>query len=258
MSNWIFLRGLTRESRHWGVLPELWISRGLGQPLLIDLPGNGVARNVAVPANVHGMMEAVRATARASGTPGPWRVLAMSLGAMVATHWAQTWPEEVVGLVLINTSMRPFSTVTERLRPLNWVAMLGMIHHWQDRVRCERTVHRLTCERLDTRDADLAAWVAIAQSAPVTRKAAWRQLQAAARFRARTIAPACPTLILSSDADRLVNPVCSTHLATAWRAPNVIHVRHPWAGHDLPHDDPLWLCDTVGASALGKKKPPGG
>jgi hypothetical protein len=30
------------------------------------------------------------------------------------------------GLVLINTSMRPFSTATERLRPLNWAALLGM------------------------------------------------------------------------------------------------------------------------------------
>ncbi|WP_019450969.1 alpha/beta hydrolase [Cupriavidus sp. BIS7] len=258
MSTWIFLRGLTRESRHWGTLPELWASRGLGQPLLIDLPGNGVARHVAVPATVHGMMEAVRATAHASGAPGPWRVLAMSLGAMVATHWAQAWPADVAELVLINTSMRPFSTVPERLLPLNWVALLGMAQHWDDRVRCERTVHRLTCERLDTREADLAAWVAIAQSAPVTRKAAWRQLLAAARFRARTIAPTCPTLIVSSDADRLVNPACSLHLAAAWRAPNVSHIRHPWAGHDLPHDDAPWLCDTVAAFAQGEKKPPGG
>ena len=258
MSTWIFLRGLTRESRHWGSLPELWASRGQGRPLLIDLPGNGVACNAAVPATVEGMMEAVRAAAHASGVPGPWRVLAMSLGAMVATQWAQAWPEELAGLVLINTSMRPFCTVTERLRPLNWPALLGMAHHWHDRVRCERTVHRLTCERLDTRDADLATWAAIAESAPVTRKAAWRQLLAAARYRAGAEPPACPTLILSSDADGLVNPACSARLAAAWRAAGVSHIRHPWAGHDLPHDDPLWLCDVVAASALGEKKPPGG
>jgi pimeloyl-ACP methyl ester carboxylesterase len=256
MSTWIFLRGLTRESRHWGGLPARWVSRGLGQPMLIDLPGNGAARNAVVPATVDGMMETVRNTARASGMPGPWRVLAMSLGAMVSTRWAQAWPEELAGLVLINTSMRPFSTVTERLRPLNWPALLGMAHHWQDRVRCERTVHRLTCERLDSRDADLASWVEIAQSAPVTRRAAWLQLLAAARFRAAPVAPACPTLILSADADRLVNPVCSSHLAAAWRAAGVSHVRHPWAGHDLPHDDPEWLCETIVAWASGKKNPP--
>lgn len=252
MSHWIFLRGLTRESRHWGDLPDRWVAHGLGRPLTIDLPGNGTARDVPVPANVRGITEAVRHAAQASGLAGPWCVLAMSLGAMVATDWAQAWPEDIAGLVLINTSMRPFSVATERLRPGNWAAILGMARHWHDRVRCERTVHRLTCERLDTRDADLANWVDIARSAPVTREAALRQLMAAARFRARRTPPACPTLIVSSDADALVNPSCSAGLAHGWSQPNVRHVRHPWAGHDLPHDDPQWLCGTVGAMWPGQ------
>lgn len=248
MNEWIFLRGLTRESRHWGDLPARWAAHGLGTPVLIDLPGNGAARHAPVPAHVAGMMEAVRAGARTARAARPCRILAMSLGAMVATHWAQAYPSEVAGLVLINTSMRPFSTMPERLRPQNWAAMIGMIHHWQDRARCERTVHRLTCERLDTRDADLATWLSIDQSAPVSRTAALRQLLAAARFRARPTAPPCPTLIVSSDADRLVNPNCSTRIAAAWQAQ---HVRHPWAGHDLPHDDAQWLCERVAEFGRG-------
>ncbi|RZT36464.1 alpha/beta fold hydrolase [Cupriavidus agavae] len=247
MANWIFLRGLTRESRHWGDLPVFWTRHGLGQPLLIDLPGNGQARSQPVPATVRGMADAVRQAAHASGTRGPWHILAMSLGAMVATDWAQTRPEDVAGLVLVNTSMRPFSRPTQRLRPQSWAAIAGMAHHWHDRARCERTIHRLTCERLDTRDADLARWVEIGESAPVTRDAAWRQLLAAARFRARPTAPACPTLIVSSDVDRLVDPQCSARLAAAWHAAHLGLARHPWAGHDLPHDDPAWLCETVGA-----------
>lgn len=263
MTTWIFLRGLTREARHWGTLPALWAQHGLGRPLLLDLPGNGTQRDVRVPATVSGMREHVRASAerawrarpasvagaapesaqQAIGLPGPpYRILAMSLGAMVATDWAQAYPDEIAGLVLINTSMRPFSTVTERLRPDTWAALLGMARHWHDRVRCERTIHRLTCERLDTRDTDLADWVAIAESAPVTRCAAWQQLIAAARFHTQPARPACPTLLLSSSADRLVNPICTHHLAAAWQVP---HTAHPWAGHDLPHDDPQWLCDTV-------------
>lgn len=249
MTSWIFLRGLTRESRHWGDLPQRWAACGLGQPLTIDLPGNGVACHMPAPATVRGIVQAVRATALASGE-GPWRILAMSLGAMVATDWAQSSPADIDGLVLVNTSMRPFSGVTERLRPQNWAALLGMVHHWDDRARCERTVHRLTCERLDTRDADLARWVEIGQTAPVSRQAALRQLTAAATFRAQRTPPACPTLIVSSDADKLVNPRCSDRLANAWYAPHVGHARHPWAGHDLPHDDAQWLCDTVRASAL--------
>ncbi|URF07760.1 alpha/beta fold hydrolase [Cupriavidus campinensis] len=247
MSPWIFLRGLTRESRHWGDLPALWTARGLGRPTLIDLPGNGTAHHATVPVDVHGIMEAVRATARATGVTAPYRILAMSLGAMVATEWAQRYPGEVAGLVLINTSMRPFSTLPQRLRPQNWAALIGMANHWHDRARCERTVHRLTCERMDTRDADLATWVDIGQTAPVSRAAALRQLLAAARYRAAPSAPPCPTLILSSDADRLVNPVCSVRIAAAWGAR---HLRHPWAGHDLPHDDGGWLCGVVAGSGL--------
>lgn len=243
MSEWIFLRGLTRESRHWADLPERWSAHGLPAPLMIDLPGNGSARHLSIPAHVRGMTQAVRAAAQATGRGGPWHILAMSLGAMVATDWAQAWPGEVGGLVLVNTSMRPFSHPAERLRLRNWAALLGMARHWHDRARCERVIHRLTCERLDTRDADLARWVEISRSAPVSRGAAWLQLVAAARFRANGQPPACPTLVVSSDADRLVNPICSARLAAAWGVP---HARHRWSGHDLPHDDPQWLCETVG------------
>ncbi|MDF3831688.1 alpha/beta hydrolase, partial [Cupriavidus basilensis] len=50
------------------------------------------------------------------------------------------------------------------------------------------------------------------------------------------------TLVISSKTDRLVDPACSARLAAAWSVP---HRRHPWAGHDLPHDDPAWLAATV-------------
>lgn len=247
--HWILLRGLTRESRHWGTLPQRWETHGLGRPLLLDLPGNGIHARTPVPHDVAGMVAALRREARAAGAAAPYRLVAMSLGAMVAADWARTCPDEIAALVLINTSMRPFSTAAERLRPRNWPALLGMAARWHDRPHCERVIHRLTCERRDTRDADIAGWVSIAHSAPVSRGAALRQLLAAARFRIgqADTAPACATLILSSAADRLVNPVCSARLAESWGVP---HGRHPWAGHDLPHDDPDWLCEAVASMPL--------
>jgi hypothetical protein len=44
--------------------------------------------------------------------------------------------------------------------------------------------------------------------------------------------------VLSSRGDQLVHPRCSARLAYAW---NAEHHEHPWAGHDLPHDDPEWI-----------------
>ena len=57
-----------------------------------------------------------------------------------------------------------------------------------------------------------------------------------------------PTLVLSSAGDRLVNPLCSTRLAAAWQT---AHAQHPWAGHDLPHDDGEWVCRQLGSWISG-------
>lgn len=244
MSTWILLRGLTRETRHWGRLPDvLREAVGGGRLLLLDLPGNGEFAHLRAPSNVAGMVDFVR-DAALQMVPGPYCVLAMSLGGMVATDWAQRYPGEIERLVLINTSMRPFSRMPERLRPSAWPGLLDVAAHWRDAPRAERGIHRLTCNKVDTLNADLDAWSEIRRSASVSRGNALRQLWAAARFTAAATPPSCPLLILSSRADRLVNPVCSTKLAAAWGA---AHREHSWAGHDLPHDDPEWTGEQVRA-----------
>ncbi|MGZ5183361.1 MAG: alpha/beta fold hydrolase, partial [Ramlibacter sp.] len=71
---------------------------------------------------------------------------------------------------------------------------------------------------------------------------ALRQLWAAARYRAPDRPPAVPLLLLASAGDRLVHPSCSARLADRWEVPLRLH---PWAGHDLPLDDPAWVLDHV-------------
>ncbi|MBB5504651.1 pimeloyl-ACP methyl ester carboxylesterase [Paraburkholderia sp. JPY681] len=216
MSTWVLLRGLTRETRHWGRLPAA-LRESLGQIpdrsscgqtttatsnatttagirlLLLDLPGNGEYVRLRAPASVAGIVAFVRQAALESGVPGPYNIIAMSLGGMVATDWAQRHPGEIERLVLINTSMRPFSRMHERLRPSAWPGLLGVAAHWGDAADAESGIHRLTCNNLDTLAADLAAWTTIRRSAPVSRANALRQLWAAARFNAAPAAPGvCP------------------------------------------------------------------
>lgn len=245
MSTWIVLRGLTRETRHWGRLPGLLREAvGTDRLLLLDLPGNGEFAHLRAPATVADMVGFVRIAALQIGAPGPYSVLAMSLGGMVATDWAQRHPSEIERLVLINTSMRPFSRMQERLRPSAWAGLLGVAAHWRDAPRAESGIHGLTCNNVETLGSDLDVWSEIRRSAPVSRGNALRQLWAAARFSAAAAKPGCPLLILSSRADKLVNPICSVKLAAAWGA---THREHAWAGHDLPHDDPAWTSDQVRA-----------
>lgn len=244
MTRWVLLRGLTRESRHWGDFPAQ-LAAATGWPCTgLDLPGNGDQAHTPSPTGVAGMVAFTRQALQAQGIQPPYSVLAMSLGGMVATHWAQQHPAELARLVLVNTSMRPHNRLVQRLRPQRWPALAAIARHWGQPEAVETRVHGLTCNRTDTLVQDVANWRSIRQSAPVRSANAWRQLLAAARFSAQPEAPACPVLLLSSAQDRLVNPVCSATVATAWQA---THRQHPWAGHDLPHDDAPWVCDAVAA-----------
>lgn len=247
---WVLLRGLTREARHWGEFPRQLeslvqtLATGATAVLPLDLPGNGAFYRQASPWSVRSMVEFARQQLQATGYRPPYRLLAMSLGGMVAADWAQQYPWEVDRLVLINTSLRPFSRTTERLRPGNWPRLALMAARWQgaeSRDYVEQAIHQLTCRRLDTRDADLASWVRIRRDAPVSVSNASRQLWAAGQFSGAK-RPRCPVLVLSSQGDQLVHPRCSARLAQAW---NAAHHQHPWAGHDLPHDDPAWVSQRL-------------
>lgn len=244
---WVLLRGLTREVRHWGGFADQLAhalpgsAQDATRVRALDLPGNGMFHKEASPTSVAAMTDFARAQLHARGLPPPYRLVAMSLGGMAAADWALRHPREVERLVLINTSMRPLGSVTERLSPGNWLPLAMVAARWGDAPYAERTIHRLTCNRASQQDADIAAWTHIRRDAPVSAANAWRQLKAAAAF-TMTAQPPCPTLVLSSAADHLVHPCCSERLAQAWQA---AHQIHPWAGHDLPHDDAEWVCRRI-------------
>ncbi|MEO8807178.1 MAG: alpha/beta hydrolase, partial [Burkholderiaceae bacterium] len=62
MSTWVLLRGLTRESRHWGEFPMLLEAQlGPVQVVTLDLPGNGQRHAQASPTRVVDMAESCRA-----------------------------------------------------------------------------------------------------------------------------------------------------------------------------------------------------
>ena len=78
--NWIFLRGLSRESAHWGDFPAAFEKRFAGTKVFpIDLPGNGEYCNTSTPLTLKGLAEFVRMyitdpdkAARVAPTFLPW------------------------------------------------------------------------------------------------------------------------------------------------------------------------------------------
>lgn len=246
---WILLRGLTREAAHWGSFVEAFEHALPGARVVVqDLPGNGLLHRAVSPATVRGMVDACRAQLAAQGVRPPFRVLAMSLGAMVATEWARVAPEELVGCVLINTSLRPFSPFYQRLRPRNYAALLRLAFGGSSSEQVEQEVLRLTSNLALHRQQVVPCWVAIRRQRPVSAFNALRQLVAAARYMAPVAAPLMPVsdspriLLLASQNDGLVSCQCSQAIARAWGVPLRMH---PLAGHDLPLDDAQWVIGQV-------------
>ncbi len=251
MRTWVLVRGLTRESGHWGAFIASFQARfPKDRVVLLDLPGNGTEHTVASPTSVEAMARHCRAMLAARQVAPPYHVLAMSLGAMVTVAWARMAPQEIAAAVLVNTSLRPFSRFWERLRPRCWRPLLGLAVRRLPPRDQEVVVYALTCNTRPAPPRVIDDWVEIRKRRPVSMRNALRQLWAAARFSAPRDCPlrppagdsTVPVLLLASEDDRLVHIDCSRRLAQAWGA---AMQAHPTAGHDLPFDDGPWTAEAV-------------
>ena len=252
MTTWVLLRGLVREQRHWGKFPAEFQREFPDADLVtLDLPGNGTLYREPSTTSIEQMAQFCRRELARRGLPPPYRVLALSLGAMVAVAWSVQHPGEIDACVLINTSLRPFNPFYRRLRPHNYLQLIGVLY--RNVAQRERLILQLTSNKQDALDAVLDDWVAYQREFPVSRRNAMRQLVAAMRYRAPRRAPPTPILVLGSDHDRLVDNRCSRQLARQWQTDSAFH---PTAGHDLPLDDGPWIARAVKSWLAAKQTTP--
>jgi pimeloyl-ACP methyl ester carboxylesterase len=240
--NWLLLRGLGREQRHWYDFPERLVARlGANQVMLLDLAGAGTEHRRRPPASVPWLARDVARRLPLIGGER-WCVLGLSLGGMVALELCRLQPERIAGAVVINSSSR-LSSPFQRLRPPALSALLRIA--WtRDPLARESDVLALTSRLPEPERLRLAPeGAAIASQAPVAALALLAQLLAAARFQAPERAELIsPLLFLASRGDGLVNPEASRGLARRYGA---MYEEHGWGGHDLPLDDPDWVCERV-------------
>lgn len=248
MNEWILLRGLLRESRHWGgFVQEFEQAMPNARAVMLDLPGNGRRCAEVSPVTVGAMVEAYRAQLRALGKPAPHCIFAISMGAMVAAEWSCRYPGEVERQVLVNTSMRPFSAFYKRLRPANYLPILKLLITRAEPLQWEAAILEMTTNR--PHGEVLPSWCAWRVQNPVAIGNVFRQLGAAAIYRAPLGRPSVKTLVLASANDHLVSVDCSVALAERWGVPLRIHGS---AGHDLSLDDGPWVVEQVRAWLQGE------
>jgi len=244
---WVLVRGLSRESGHWGAFPallreQLEQEQPGAQLILLDLPGTGVLHDRPSPLQVPAIVEACRAELQQRGVSGPIHLLAMSLGAAVVSDWVARYPREVSGAVLINTSLRPFSAFHRRFLPLRYLALLLLSLTRLGARRREAQVLNLTTRLLPRGEGMLDEWVGLQRKHPVGLRNTLRQWVAAASYRASRARPAAPMLLLCSESDEVVDWRCSRAISRAWGVPLRLHTQ---AGHDLPLDDGPWVARAV-------------
>lgn len=236
-AHFVLLRGLWREARHWGEFPaqlqQQFPGALIGMP---DIPGNGLRNHETSPDTIVGMTDALRQQVDLSQ---PIRLVALSMGGMIAIDWMTRYPAEIETAVLINTSARPLSPFYHRLRWTAYPHVQSLIFHSAE--QREADILRLTSNRHSHDGKLLQNWQQWQRQNPVSSASARNQLLAAMRFSV-TAKPQQPLLVVTSRSDRLVDYRCSQKLMQTW---NADYVEHESAGHDLPLDEPGWLAEII-------------
>lgn len=246
---WIFLRGLGRDKRHWTPFFNAFKKHAEDKYVLsIDLPGNGDFHKLASPTNPQAYLEHVRQHLDDYKTQNNLsgdlaiKLVAISFGGMIAMQWLKHYPSELNSVCLINTSMKPWSSVTQRLRIAAWPKVIsGLFQAPSER---EISVRQLTTHYFKADDVLLKQWQDWANEKPVKAMNILRQIYTASQFKAPLLeqnAIEKVTIIVSAN-DELVHPDCSRQIATHLGSKIITH---PTAGHDLPLDDPEWLCKAL-------------
>ncbi len=237
--NWLLLRGLARESAHWGdFVPLLQAAFPDAEVTTLDLPGTGRFHKEVSPRTIKAITDAVRRHVLDKGClQQPVTILAISLGAMVAWEWMRNYPDDICGAGLINTSFADLSPFYHRLRWQSYgkFATLVMKRDVFDR---ESAILQLVSNHRD-QDAQISrAWENIQNQRPISHKNSLRQIIAAASYRPGDKKPGQPILLINGKDDRLVAPICSEAIHKKWN----LEIRsHPWGGHDLTLDDGEWV-----------------
>jgi pimeloyl-ACP methyl ester carboxylesterase len=237
--NWILLRGLARESAHWGdFVPLLQATFPNAKITTLDLPGTGCFYQGESPKTIKAISEAVREQAQEQGLlEKPVTLLALSLGGMVTWEWLQNHPDDSCGAALLSTSFAGLNPFYERLRWQIYGKFFALMME-RDPYKRELAIVQLVNNSRD-RDGQIAQeWTQIQKQRPMRLKAMVNQMLAAATYQPILVKPKMPVLLLNAKGDRLVAPVCSE--AIQKKCGLELHT-HPWAGHDLTVDDGVWV-----------------
>jgi len=240
--NWILLRGLARGVGHWGSFADKIQEHFPSDRFeFIDLPGNGTRHREKSPTRIADYVKDLRAQSQFVQKGEPFQILSVSLGAMVTVEWMHEYPHEVQKAYLVCTSSSGVSPFYHRFQLTNYLRAVTLYKAQKNETLWEQTVLEMVANSHERREAEKPALISFTKEYPVSAENVLRQMLAASKYKFPQQPPG-EIHLLGSYGDRLVSPQCTLKLAEKW---GLKPTMHPWAGHDIPIDDPHWLLEHL-------------
>lgn len=241
--NWLLLRGLAREERHWGDFPHM-IEKQIPHAKVhfLELPGVGKKAHIEAFSQIKDYTNQLREEwlELQIKNPEPWGIIAISMGGMIGMDWCNRFPHDLSTLVLVNSSAGNLSSPHHRFSPLAMGTVLKLFFR-EDYEEREEAILKLTTNMLKIEKDLVQRYASYSADTPIRRSSFIKQMIAASRFKVPEELSQ-NLLILAAKKDRLASYKCSKSIAKHFNKKLYLHDQ---AGHDLPMDDPQWIIDHL-------------
>ena len=243
--NVFLLRGLTRESGHWGqpFLDALKQQIPNARIFLLDLPGSGKYVNEDASFHIKEMVDFMKKEVDSINLKyaGDNLICATSLGGMLATEWVISYPNDFQGLVFIAASFKGICDLNERVQKSVRKDMFKVMFSKNIEEK-EKLIVRINSNHPENYDSISKVWIQVQNERPMTKKNIFKQAIAGMLYSTNGKKPEVPLLIVGSEGDRMVCATCTEKIHTEFGGTKVMH---PTSGHGLPIDEPMWLANQI-------------
>jgi len=238
------LRGLTRESAHWGSFTDS-LQSGLpnAQIHLMDLPGAGrhIHQNASIRAAkmVDFMRDEVLNELNQKNRINI--ICATSLAGMLACDWTIRYKKDFHGLIIISASFKNICSSRERVSwAVKWemVRILFTRNIWKR----ENLIIKVNSNRPQLIEPLTDDWTAIQKERKMTRLNIFKQSISGLLIGLKDEKPDLPILIIGSEGDRMVCPECIKKSHDFLGGTLIFHAD---SGHGIPIDEPIWLSRQI-------------